>query len=67
MWPTWAQDRFRNRAKTDSKIDAQIDLKMMPLKIDFWSDFGGFLEGKWRQVGTQIESKTDVNIERRLI
>ena len=31
---------------------------MMPSKIDFWSDFGGFLERKWRQVGTQIDQKS---------
>ena len=39
-WPTWAQDRFPNRAKIDFKIDAKIELKTMPFKIDFWSDFG---------------------------
>ena len=59
-WPTWAQDRFQNRAKIDLKIHAQIDLKTMPFKIDFWSDFGRFLEGKWRQVGTQIGTKIDL-------
>ena len=30
----------------------------MPFKIDFWKDFGGFWEGKWRQVGTQIDQKS---------
>ena len=32
--------------------------KMMPSKIDFWSDFGGFLERKWRHVGTKIDEKS---------
>ena len=27
----------------------------MHLGIDFWKDFGGFLEAKWRHVGTKIE------------
>ena len=32
--------------------------KSMPFEIDFWRDFGGFWEGKWRQVGTQIDQKS---------
>ena len=32
--------------------------KLMRLGIDFWEDFGGFLEEKWRQVGTQIDEKS---------
>ena len=31
---------------------------MMPSKIDFWSDFGGFLERKWKHVGTKIDEKS---------
>ena len=30
----------------------------MHLGIDFWKDFGGFWEGKWRQVGTKIDKKS---------
>ena len=30
----------------------------MPFKIDFWIDFGGFWEGKWKQVGTKIDQKS---------
>ena len=30
----------------------------MPFKIVFWSDVGGFWEGKWRQVGTKIDQKS---------
>ena len=30
----------------------------MHLGIDFWKDFGGFLEAKWRHVGTKIEQKS---------
>ena len=33
---------------------------LMPLGIDFWKDFGGFWDGKWRQVGTQIGSQIDL-------
>ena len=38
----------------------------MPLGIDFWMDFGGFLvPKKWSQVGIKIGSKIDFNFERR--
>ena len=30
----------------------------MHLGIDFWKDFDGFLEEKWRHVGTQIDQKS---------
>ena len=30
----------------------------MHLGIDFWKDFGRFLEAKWRHVGTKIEQKS---------
>ena len=32
--------------------------KTMHLGIDFWKDFGGFLEAKWSHVGTKIEQKS---------
>ena len=32
--------------------------KTMHLGIDFWKDFGGFLEAKWRHVGTKIDQKS---------
>ena len=32
--------------------------KSMHLGIDFWKDFGGFLEAKWKHVGTKIEQKS---------
>ena len=32
--------------------------KTMHLGIDFWRDFGGFLEAKWRHVGTKIDQKS---------
>ena len=36
----------------------------MPCKIDFLCDVGRFWEGKWRQVGSQIEWKIDANCGR---
>ena len=33
----------------------------MPLGIDFLEDFGGFWEVQWRQVGSKIEGKIDLN------
>ena len=38
----------------------------MPFKIDFLYDVGRFWEGKWRQVGSKIEWKIDVNCGRRV-
>ena len=35
--------------------------KLMPSKIDFWNDFGGFLGRKWRHVGTNIDEKSMQN------
>ena len=32
--------------------------KVMHLGIDFWKDFGGFLDEKWRHVGTKIDQKS---------
>ena len=30
----------------------------MHLGIDFWKDIGGFLEAKWKHVGTKVEQKS---------
>ena len=38
----------------------------MPFKIDFLCDVGRFGEGKWRQAGSKIEWKIDVNCGRRV-
>ena len=37
----------------------------MPFKIDFWCDFDGFWEGKWRQVDIKIGAKIDLGAERK--
>ena len=37
----------------------------MPLGIDFWKDFGGFWMPKCSKVDPKVESKIDVNFERR--
>ena len=44
MWPTWPQLGSQDGAKIDNKSLQKSIKKMMPSKIDFWSDFGGFLE-----------------------
>ena len=38
----------------------------MPCKIEFLCDVGRFCDGKWRQVGSKIEWKIDVNCGRRV-
>ena len=35
--------------------------KLKPLEINVLKDLDGFGEGKWRQVGTQIEPNVDLN------
>ena len=35
----------------------------MPLGINFWTDFGGCWEPEWKQVGTKMETKIDINLE----
>ena len=52
MAPSWSQDR--------TKIDVQIDHFFDAFKNFFLMIFDGFLEGKWREVGTKIGSKIDV-------
>ena len=32
--------------------------KTMHLGIDFWKDFDGFLDAKWRHVATNIDQKS---------
>ena len=58
MWPTWVQVGPQNRAKIDKKSMQKSIGKLMHLGIDFWKDVGGFLERKWRHVGTQIDQKS---------
>ena len=38
---------------------------LMPLGIDFLEDFGGFGEVKWKQVGSKIGAKIDLNSKGR--
>ena len=40
---------------------------LMSLGIDVWVEFGGFLVPKWSQVGTNMGSKIDVNLEWRFL
>ncbi len=37
----------------------------MHLGMDFWKDFDGFLEAKWKHVGTKIQKKNDANFEKQ--
>ena len=53
MWPTWPQLGSQDGAKIEKTSMQKSIKKSMPLKIDFWNDFGGFWDGKWSQVGTK--------------
>ena len=54
LGPSWALLPFK-MVKKSFEISIK---KMMHLGIDFWKDFGGFLEAKWRHVGTKIDQKS---------
>ena len=48
------------------QISTQKSIRtLMPLGIDFLEDFGGFWEVKWRQVGSKIGAKIDLNSKGR--
>ena len=57
-WPTWLQLGPQDGAKIAQKSIQKPIKKTMHLGIDFWKDFGAFLEEKWRHVGTKIEQKS---------
>ena len=57
-WPTWLQVGLPNRSKIEEKSMQKSIEKTMHLGIGFWMDFGGFLEAKWRHVGTKIDQKS---------
>ena len=48
----------QSRRKIEEKSMQKSIEKTMHLGIDFWKDFGGFLEAKWRHVGTKIDQKS---------
>ena len=52
------QKSTQNRAKIEEKSMQNSIEKMMPLGIDFWDVFDGFLVEKWRHVGTKIDQKS---------
>ena len=64
-WPRWPQLGPQNGAKMVQK-SMQKSIKILVVSgIGFWSDFGGFLEPKWSQVGAKMGSKIDINFEER--
>ena len=65
--PTQLQVGVPNRRKIDRKSMQKSIKNSMPSKFQFSSNFDRFLEGKWRHVGTKIESKIDVNFERPIL
>ena len=56
--PTWIQVGLQNRSKIEEKAIQKSIEKTMYLGIDFLKDFDGFLNEKWRYVGTNIEKKS---------
>ena len=61
MWPTWVQVGFQNRPKIENKMMQKSIEKVMHLGMDIWKGFGGFLEGKWKHVGTKIASNIQLS------
>ena len=65
--PRMVQLGFQNEAKIEQKSKQKSINFLMPLGVGFWSGLDGFWEAKWRQVGTKMASKIDVNFERPIL
>ena len=63
--PTWPQLGSQNGAKIVKKSMQKIIKKLMRFQIDFFSDYGWLSVEKWSQVGSKIDSKNDVSLEKR--
>ena len=61
MAPTWLPKRSQNGLKIDAKIDQNYD----GFRDRFLKDFSGFLAPKWSQVGTKIDQKSILMLEKR--
>ena len=59
--------KLASHMKIDKKSMQKSIKKSMPSKFQFWFNLDLFSEGKRRHVGTNIESKIDVNIERPIL
>ena len=59
-WPRWPQLGPQNGAKMVQKSMQKSIKILMVFGIDFWRDFGGFLEPKWSQVGVKMGWKIDI-------
>ena len=57
-WPTWLQVGLQIRSKIDEKSMQKSIKKTTYLGIEFWKDLGGFLDAKWRHVGTKVDQKS---------
>ena len=56
--PYWAVLARLGALLSRLKIDVKIDQKIDAFQDRFLEDFGGFLEEKWRHVGTKIDQKS---------
>ena len=52
-WPTWPQLGSPNGATIAKKSIQKSSIFLMPLGIDLWVDYGGFLVPQASQVGTK--------------
>ena len=59
----WVQVGLPDRAQIDQKSMQKTIKKMMPYKINFLTDLGGFLDGKWSQVGIKNDPKSTLTWE----
>ena len=62
--PSWGVLGRLGAVLSRLKINVKIDQKIDAFQDRFWRDFGGFWEGKRSQVGTQMGSKNDVNVDK---
>ena len=63
--PSWVRLELVLAAEIGPQVDQISTQKsirtLMPLGITFLEDFGGFWELKWKQVGSKIGAKIDLN------
>ena len=59
----WVQVGLPDRAQIDQKSMQKTIKEMMPYKISFLTDLGGFLDGKWSQVGIKNDPKSTLTWE----
>ena len=65
LGPSWARLGGRNRTPSRPNIDPKIDQNFDAFGDRLFGGFGWILDVKWRQVGSKIGAKIDLNSKGR--